>query len=254
MDDATIKSKIGRTWDDEAGYYDTHVSHGIQTDEEKGLWKAAFSSVLPGDRDLRVLDVGCGTGAMGLVLAEMGHDVTGIDLSKGMMQVGEEKAAKQNLSMAFQVGDAEDPPFEPGSFDVVVNRHLLWTLPHPDTALANWYRVLKPGGMVMVVDGVWDDGRFGTRVKRRISDTLAGLLDPHPHGEKGYDPGVREVLPNRGGVPEDAARRYLADAGFTRIAALNLMNIRENQRRRLPWYRKIVASTSYYLISGRKVE
>lgn len=254
MDDSTIKSKISRTWDEKSGYYDYHVSHGIQTDEEKNLWKKAFLSALPGGQDLRILDVGCGTGAVGLILSEMGYAVTGIDLSEGMMQVGEEKAAKQNLSMVFQAGDAEYPPFEPESFDVIVNRHLLWTLPHPETALANWYGVLKPGGTVMVIDGVWDDGKLGTRVMRGISNTLARLLEPHPHGEKGYSPDVRELLPNLGGVAEDVARQYLADAGFTQITVLDLMHIREDQRRRMPWYQKITTNWSYYLVSGRKGE
>lgn len=251
MDDNALKSHIAQTWSAEAGYYDTHVSHGIQTDDEKKLWIETFSVHLPGDA-LHILDVGCGTGAMGLILAEMGHTVSGIDLSEGMMAIGRKKAEERNLPMKFLAGDAERPPFEPETFDVVINRHLLWTLPHPDAALAGWHRVLKPRGVVMVIDGVWDDGSFGAKIRRRVSSGIARIVETHPHGEKGYSDEVRAALPNRGGAPEGIARRHLADAGFQHIMVQDLACIRENQRERLKWYQKINPRGSYYLISGTR--
>ena len=47
------------------------------------------------------------------------------------------------------------PPFGPGSFDAVTNRHLLWTLTDPATALRNWHALLRPGGVLVVIDGIW---------------------------------------------------------------------------------------------------
>ena len=250
MDDSAIKSEIAEIWNDESVFYDTHVSHGVQTVEEKNLWIAAFQHVLPAGQHLRVLDVGCGTGAMGLILAEMGHDVSGIDLSEGMMTVGRKKAETAGLSMTFGTGDAETPPFPDGSFDVVINRHLLWTLPHPDAALLNWYRVLKPDGVVMIVDGVWNDGKCISQMRRDLSAGLSRIIESHPHGEKGYSSDLRNALPNNGGVPESTARQYLEQAGFTRIEVQSLADIREDQRRRLKWYQKINPVSTYYLISG----
>lgn len=251
MDDTTIKSGIAQTWNEESSFYDTHVSHGVQTVEEKKLWMDAFASVLP-THPLHILDVGCGTGAMGLILAEMGHTVTGIDLSEGMIAIGRKKAEAAGLPMKFLEGDAENPPFVDETFDAVVNRHLLWTLPHPDTALAGWYRALKPEGVVMVIDGVWDDGGVVTAIRRKTSGTLARILEPHPHGEKGYDEEVRRALPNKGGVPEEKTRAYLTAAGFTEISVANLVSIRNNQRLRMKWYQKINPANPYYLISGTK--
>ncbi len=252
MDDNTIKSEIAESWNQESAFYDTHVSHGVQTAEEKTLWTAAFLSVLPAGEQLRILDVGCGTGAMGLILAEMGHTVTGIDLSEGMMAVGRQKAEAAGLSMTFETGDAENPPFAAETFDVVINRHLLWTLPHPDAALSAWYRVLKPEGVVMIVDGVWNDGKRISRMRRDLSAGLSRLIESHPHAEKGYSSDLQNSLPNNGGVSEDAARRYLEQAGFLRITAQNLAAIRKNQRKRLNWYQKINPVSTYYLISGTK--
>ncbi len=252
MDDSEIKSGIIGKWDKSAGQYDLHVSHGVKTDEEKQLWKDAFQKVLPAGR-LRILDVGCGTGAMGLILAEMGHDVTGIDISEGMMDVGRKKNAARGLSMIFQEGDAENPPFDDDSFDVVVNRHLLWTLPHPDIALASWKRVVRPKGCVIVIDGVWDDGKTATQIRRRISTALGKVFDPLP-APTPYAEEVSAALPNLGGVPEAVARRYFIDAGLADVSLENLMHIREHQRKQLDWYQKISHHWCYYLIAGTKQE
>jgi SAM-dependent methyltransferase len=46
--------------------------------------------------------------------------------------------------------------FPAGRFDLVVSRHLLWTLPHPEAAVDEWIRVLRPGGRLVVVDGQFD--------------------------------------------------------------------------------------------------
>lgn len=254
MDDSTIKRNIARTWDEESVYYDTYVSHGIHTEDEKELWKRAFGTVLPSGQSLRILDAGCGTGAMGLLLAEMGHRVTGIDLSRGMMQIGEMKASQGNLPMAFHVGDAESPPFDPGSFDAIVARHLLWTLPQPQRALSNWYRILRPRGTVMLIEGIWDDGKVLTRLKREFSGIMARVFEERPHGDRGYPAAVKNQLPFPGGLPEYRARQFLEAAGFEQVSCLDLMHIRQNQQRRQPWYQRINTATSYYLMTGRKTE
>ena len=61
-----------------------------------------------------------------------------------------------NAAVRFEEADAEALPFAPASFDLVVSRHLLWTLPHPEAAIDEWRRVLRPGGRLVVVDGQAD--------------------------------------------------------------------------------------------------
>ena len=250
MNDIEIKSGITKKWDSGAEQYDLHISHGVQTDTEKQLWTDAFRAVLP-EGPLRILDVGCGTGAMGLILSEMGHDVTGLDLSEKMMDVGRRKNEARHLSMVFMNGDAENPPFDDDSFAVVVNRHLLWTLPHPDAALASWKRVVRPNGKVIVIDGVWDNGKTGTKLRKNVSIALGKILDPLPT-PSGYEADVSSALPNLGGVPEETAKKYFFDAGFSAVFFEDLIHIREHQRKYLKWYQKISHHWSYYLISGTK--
>ena len=83
--------------------------------------------------------------------------MTGLDLSEKMMDEGRKKTKERALSMTFLHGDAENPPFPDNHFDVVINRHLLWTLPNPETALKSWKRIIKPGGRVIIIDGLWND-------------------------------------------------------------------------------------------------
>ena len=117
---------------------------------------------------LEVLDVGCGTGEIGLLFAELGHHVTGLDLSEKTLAKAREKTSKKMYDSTFKKGDAEDPPFEAGTFDVVVSRHLLWTLPHPDNAVKNWKKMLKKGGVLIVIYGLYNGGL----IERKTSNLL----------------------------------------------------------------------------------
>jgi ubiquinone/menaquinone biosynthesis C-methylase UbiE len=110
--------------------------------------------ILPAAEALEALDIGCRTGFLSLELAFRGHRVTGIDFAPAMQL-----------------------PFSAASFDIAISRHLLWTLPHPEQAIDEWIRVLRPGGRLIVVDSKADvsssPGRFecnsGKRGLRRGS-------------------------------------------------------------------------------------
>jgi len=78
-----------------------------------------------------------------------------------MLQKAKEKANSLNLIIDFRQGDAENLPFENESFDMVINRNLVWTLPDPERAIFEWGRVLKPEGKVIIIDGNWGN-RMGS--------------------------------------------------------------------------------------------
>lgn len=249
MFDQEIKDAIRKSWDQSSVLYDSCPGHGIGTDEEKVAWKQELSRNLP-ESPQKVLDVGCGTGAMGLLFAEMGHQVTAVDLSEAMILKAREKAYAQKLSIELRTGDAEHLPFSDGSFDVVVNRHLLWTLPHPEIALKEWHRVLKIGGVVIIIDGVWKDRSFPIRAKRILSDGLAKIFG-HTHGGH-YDKKLRSQLPYDGGVPKETMVSDLEDAGFTGICFRDLMYIREMQKPQQPWYLRFAPAKTYYILAATK--
>lgn len=93
-----------------------------------------------------------GTGFFACLFAAEGHEATGIDLTPDMIKHAEHMAAVLGLDATFRIMDAENPDFEPESFDVLVTRNLTWTLPHVEKAYREWYRILKPGGVLINFD------------------------------------------------------------------------------------------------------
>ncbi|NOX34195.1 MAG: class I SAM-dependent methyltransferase [Deltaproteobacteria bacterium] len=170
MYEGDLKQKIRQQWGNRARTYDNCPGHGIHSEQEKQTWMQILSNALEQKQGLRVLDVGTGTGALALLLAELGHETVGIDLSKRMLKKAGEKAQSGNLFVEFKVGDAEDPPFGHGSFDAIVSRHVLWTLPDPENAGKAWKDLLKPGGIIVIIDGDF------TRNKRTILQEIWRLM------------------------------------------------------------------------------
>ncbi|MHB8576889.1 MAG: class I SAM-dependent methyltransferase [Dehalococcoidia bacterium] len=179
----TTKAIIGRYWAEQSATFDLQSLHTPATDAEWQAWDH-IAALLSGDRgNLDVLDVGAGTGFLALLFAERGHHVTGSDLAGEMVDRAREKARQRGLECAFRVEDAEALTLPDAAFDLVVSRHLLWTLPHPEQALAEWIRVARPGGRIAVLDGQWEVPGPG--------DTW---------GEKVYDQPVVDALPFYGGA------------------------------------------------------
>lgn len=83
------------------------------------------------------------------------HRAIGLDLSAAMLTEARVQADGRGLKASFQIGDAVPPPLEEASLDAIVCRHFLWTLRQPEVAFANWLRLLRPKGRVVVIDGFW---------------------------------------------------------------------------------------------------
>ena len=142
-----IKRYIKSRWDNFARSYESVPAHGI-SEKERIVLKSALSVVLKDKR--RVLDVGCGTGFLSTILAELGFEVFAIDISKEMLKIAKSKA--KGLNITFKSGDAEALPFGDKTFDAVVERHVLWTLTNPEKAIEEWVRVLKDDGVLVLIE------------------------------------------------------------------------------------------------------
>jgi ubiquinone/menaquinone biosynthesis C-methylase UbiE len=152
-----VKQQVAAHWDRRAAHFDTDFGHSIATPAERAAWDRIMDLVVGGRSALDALDVGCGTGFLSLELAARGHRVTGIDLAPAMLDMARHKAAEAGFDIRFETGDAEQVPFQAGSFDLVISRHVLWTLPHPEAAIDDWIRVLRPGARLVVIDGAQYD-------------------------------------------------------------------------------------------------
>ncbi|MGW7207683.1 class I SAM-dependent methyltransferase [Streptomyces sp. NPDC054837] len=142
----------GMDWDAEAASFDDEPDHGLRDPEVRAAWADRLRSWLPG-RACDILDLGCGTGSLSLLAAEQGHRVTGVDSSPAMVDLARAKLAGRDA--AFLVGDAATPPVGEQRFDVVLVRHVLWALPDPGRALRHWRELLRPGGRLVLIEGVW---------------------------------------------------------------------------------------------------
>ncbi|MCR5090473.1 MAG: class I SAM-dependent methyltransferase [Oscillospiraceae bacterium] len=146
-----IKHRIAHYWSHRAEAFQSQRIREFE-DEKHGRWLEELRRYVPHGRPLRVLDLGTGTGFFAFVFAAAGHEATGIDLTPDMIERARETGNLLGVDASFFVMDAEQPDFEPDSFDVLVTRNLTWTLPHLPEAYQEWYRVLKSGGVLLNFD------------------------------------------------------------------------------------------------------
>lgn len=144
-------------WDDAASTFDNEADHGLQNPTVRAAWAALLEQSLP-PAPARILDAGCGTGSLSLIMAELGYTVVGVDLSPQMIVLAQQKAGATYQSIDFHIMDAAQPVLEPAQFDAVVCRHVLWTLPEPENVLERWMHLLKRGGWLLLIEGFWHTG------------------------------------------------------------------------------------------------
>ena len=168
---------IRHHWDRRAGTFDAEAGHGLFSDEQRQAWHDLLSRVV-GRAPQHVLDVGCGTGFLALRLAELGHRVDGVDLSAQMIEQARGKAEQAALEIDFRVGDAADLDCPGEAYDLVAARHVIWNLQDPERGVAEWLRVLRPGGRLLLVEGKWADNEaMALSYNRPAARLLAGALD-----------------------------------------------------------------------------
>lgn len=116
-------------------------------------WGYDFVSRLNLKPGMKVLDVGCGTGNQSIPAAKTGAGVTGVDIATNLLEQARERARRENLTVDFREGDAEDLPFSDGVFDVVLSMFGAMFAPRPELVASELLRVAKPGGLIAM--GNW---------------------------------------------------------------------------------------------------
>lgn len=218
-------------WSARAATFDADFGHGIAPGAEALAWAAPMRAHLP-QAPAEVLELACGTGEITRLVHDLGHNVTALDFSEVMLRTARAKhAGKPRLR--FLMADAGRTMEPDARYDAILCRHLVWTLTEPEAAFADWHRILKPGGRLLIYDGNWArparGGRWAAAVLR-LWERLAGgsLVDAQmaaAHGD------IMRRLPFGEGLTYDRLAPMLEAAGFRDLRRLSHAPIARAQRR-----------------------
>lgn len=201
-------------FDGVAGRYD--VTNTVLSAGNSHLWRIATTKAVAPRPGERILDVACGTGTSTAALAKGGALVIGVDFSAGMIA----EAVKRHPKLEFLEADATRLPFGDDEFDAVTISFGLRNIADPHAALAEFYRVLRPGGRVVVCEFSFPPlalVRAGyLAYLRHILPAIAKGTSSNPAAYNYLRESIEE-WPDQG---ELAA--WLRRAGFTRVAHRNL--------------------------------
>jgi len=182
------QDEINRIWSEDAQNYDNVIQDELNS-FRAAAWQEQILSHFSGCVPLKILDVGCGPAFFSIILSAKGHDVTGVDSAAGMLEKARANVAAAGSGARILEMDASDLRFPDQSFDLVVSRNVTHTLLDHARTYAEWRRVLKDGGLLLIYDANWhltenvpalhrqylDDWRSCVR---RFGSDFSGNTDP----------------------------------------------------------------------------
>ena len=180
------------------------------------LWRYATVKAVSPQSGERVLDIAAGTGTSSAALARSGATVVGLDFSPGML----DEARRKHGNVEFVLGDAEKLPFHSDEFDAVTISFGLRNVNDPHAALSEMFRVLKPGGRLVVCEfsrppvAVMRASYFA--YLKYVMPAIAGTASSNPEAYKYLEESIRD-WPDQGTLSQ-----WIRGAGFTRVAYRNL--------------------------------
>lgn len=188
------KEQVTKMFDTISKEYDNLnrvISFGIDI-----KWRNKVVEIVEKTNPETILDIATGTGDLAISLAKTSASkITGLDISEGMLSIGRKKIEKLNLSnkIAMVLADSEEIPFEDASFDVITVAFGVRNFENLDKGLSEIYRVLKKGGIFVVLE------------------TSIPTKTPYKQGYKFYS---TKILPTIGRVfsNDKVAYKYLSDS------------------------------------------
>lgn len=249
-DNFTLKEEIRAYWSVRAESFDLSFGHAIKSDRELKAFQRLIGDSF-GPRPLDVLDLACGTGEITRALLSLDHRVTALDFSEAML---ERARAKHGKNARFRLGDAEHLLDEDASYDAAITRHLVWTLTDPEAAFAEWFRVLRPGGRLLVIDGDWINRSRWQALVNRFGNWLRDKRGAPIHQ---IDADTHASIAQRFYFKDGLSRQRLEDmlkaAGFVDIAPADYIQVVREQQRAAPLHDAIrLSSSTRFALLARK--
>jgi demethylmenaquinone methyltransferase/2-methoxy-6-polyprenyl-1,4-benzoquinol methylase len=206
--------EVSGMFDGVARNYDR--TNAIMSAGNARFWRAATVRAVDPRPAERILDVAAGTGTSSAALARTGATVIALDFSAGMIDEGRRRHPK----IEFVEADAERLPFGDDEFDAVTISFGLRNVEHPKTALAEMYRVLKPGGRLVVCEFSKPPRalfRTGYAAYMKFVMPVVAAVASSNRDAYGYLRESIEQWPDQGTLTQ-----WIRGVGFTRVAYRNL--------------------------------
>ncbi|HSD07605.1 bifunctional demethylmenaquinone methyltransferase/2-methoxy-6-polyprenyl-1,4-benzoquinol methylase UbiE [Flavobacterium sp.] len=147
------KEQVAQMFDTISGNYDNLnrvISFGIDV-----KWRKKVLRLVSETNPETILDIATGTGDLAILMAQTkAKKIIGLDISEGMLEVGTKKIQEKNLSQTIEMvlGDSENMPFEDSFFDAITVAFGVRNFEHLKTGLTEILRVLKPGGIFVILE------------------------------------------------------------------------------------------------------
>ena len=140
------KDKMRRYFDELAGRFGRQYVPGRS-------WKGIAEALLKLLPPLVIADLGAGEGTISQLMAQRAKKVIAVDNSEKMVEFGSELARKHGITnLEYRLGDLEDVPIKSGTIDLAFLSQALHHARHPERAIAEAWRILKPGGRIAILD------------------------------------------------------------------------------------------------------
>jgi SAM-dependent methyltransferase len=183
--------KLG--WDLSVDCFGKSVNKELQ-EGQANAWVELILENAPGPAPLKILDVGTGPGYFPIILTRAGQRVVGVDFNEGMVEEAKKIIEAMGLDIDIRQMPAQELDFPDGSFDMVINRNVVWTLLDAERAFSEWLRVLRPGGRLVYFDAEYlkreSDPEFKAKCDRDREEyeAIYGKID------YGYDPKDEDLI------------------------------------------------------------
>lgn len=152
-DDDGLRHALEKRKDKLRGYFDELAGRFGRNYVPGRSWQALAEMLIRLMPPLVIADLGAGEGTLSLMLAQRAERVIAVDNSRKMVEYGAEVAARHGVdNLEYRLGDLEELPLDNGEADLALFHQSLHHAIHPEKAIAEAWRILKPGGRVVILD------------------------------------------------------------------------------------------------------
>lgn len=182
-DEAALRHLLRKRKDSARAYFDELAGRFGKDYVPGRSWKALAEALIKVLNYKVVADLGAGEGTLAQLLAQRAEKVIAVDLSPKMVEFGQSLAIRNGLNnVEYRLGDIEEPPIDSGTLDLAILSQALHHAEHPQRAIDAAFRILKPGGRLIVLDLVqhnFEQARelYADRWLGFTESALAGMLE-----------------------------------------------------------------------------